>query len=299
MWGGLGVLAFSFTLPATRLADRDLDSTVVGLGRAIVASVLAALLLWITRQRLPPRRLWRRLAIVAFGVVIGFPLFTALALTLVPAAHGAIIVGALPLATAILAVLRAHERPSARFWIAALVGLVAILAFAVAHGTGQPLLADGLILMAVACGALGYAEGGVLARELGGWQVICWALVLAAPVLAPIVIWRVAVTGFSAAPAGYLGFAYVSLVSMFLGFFAWYRGLALGGVARIGQLQLVQPLLTLLWSVLFLGEQLSWWMIAAALVVLTSVVVAVRARVVQAPAAPRELRSVLDPSGSR
>lgn len=186
-WGALGVLGFSFTLPATRLAVSELDGTVVGLGRAVVAAGLAALVLLVTRQPLPPRHLWGRLAVVALGVVFGFPLFSAWALEQVPAAHGAVIVGLLPAATAVMAALRGGERPSSGFWFASLCGLGAVLAFAAAQGAGRPQPADGLILIAVLLGALGYAEGGRLARELGGWQVISWALVLSAPVLMPVV----------------------------------------------------------------------------------------------------------------
>lgn len=279
LWGGVGVLAFSFSLPATRLAVADLDGTVVGLGRAIVAGALAAGLLRATRQPLPPRRLWRPLATVALGVVLGFPLFSSLALTQVPAAHGAVIVGLLPIATAIMAVLLGGERPSLAFWAASLVGLATVLVFAIVQGAGRPQLADGLILIAVVLGALGYAEGGRIARELGGWQVICWALVLAAPLLVPVVALRIFQTGLSAGPSAWLGFAYVSVVSMFLGFFAWYHGLALGGVARVGQVQLAQPILTLLWSALLLGEQVSWTTIAAAGAVLASVALTLRTRV--------------------
>lgn len=275
----MGILAFSFTLPATRVAVGQLDGTVVGLGRALVAAVLAAAVLRATRQPLPPRRLWGRLAVVSLGVVLGFPLFSALALTMVPASHGAVVVGLLPAATALMAVLRAGERPSSAFWASSLLGLAAVTAFAAAMGAGRPQLADGLILLAVGLGALGYAEGGALARELGAWQVICWALVGAAPFLAPVVVLRVFERGLSAGPAAWAGFAYVSVVSQFLGFFAWYRGLAQGGVARVGQLQLAQPVLTLLWSALLLGERLSLATAAAAGAVLASVALTQRARV--------------------
>lgn len=278
-WGALGVLAFSFTLPATRVAVGQLDGAIVGLGRAVVAAALAAAVLLVTRQPLPPRALWPRLAVVSFGVVLGFPLFSALALTMVPASHGAIVVGLLPAATAIAAVLRSGERPSLAFWASSLLGLAAVLAFAAALGAGRPQLADGLILIAVALGGLGYAEGGVLSRDLGSWQVICWALVLAVPFLVPVVALLVVEHGLSAGPAAWAGFAYVSVVSQFLGFFAWYRGLAEGGVARVGQLQLAQPILTLLWSALLLRERFSWPTVAAAAAVLASVVLTQRTRV--------------------
>jgi drug/metabolite transporter (DMT)-like permease len=279
LWGLIGVVGFSFTLPATRFAVMELDGTLVGLGRAVIAAGAAALVLAAAREPVPPRALWGRLALVAAGVVVGFPLFSAWALKYVPAAHGAVIVGLTPAATAVMAVIRAGERPSAGFWLASLLGLVAVLIFAAVQGAGMPVPADGLILIAVALGALGYAEGGQLARTLGGWQVISWALVLAAPVLLPIVAWSAARHGLAASPLAWGCVAYVSLVSMYFAFFAWYRGLAQGGVARIGQVQLLQPVLTLLWSALLLGEQMSGAMIAAAAAVTGSVVLTQRSRV--------------------
>jgi drug/metabolite transporter (DMT)-like permease len=279
LWGLIGVVGFSFTLPATRLAVMELDGTLVGLGRAVIAAGAAALLLAATREPVPPRALWGRLALVAAGVVVGFPLFSAWALQYVPAAHGAVIVGLTPAATAVMAVIRAGEQPSAGFWLASLLGLVAVLIFAAVQGAGAPVPADGLILIAVALGALGYAEGGQLARTLGGWQVISWALVLSAPVLLPIVAWSAARHGLAASPLAWGCVAYVSLVSMYFAFFAWYRGLAQGGVARVGQVQLLQPVLTLLWSALLLGEQIGGAMIAAAAAVLGSVALTQRSRV--------------------
>lgn len=278
-WGIVGVLGFSFTLPATRLAVAELDSTLVGLGRALVAAAVAAVLLAATRPPLPARRHWPRLAVTALGVVVGFPLLSAWALRQLPAAHGAVIVGLMPAATAVMAVLRGGERPSRSFWLASLLGLVAVAIFAATEGAGRPLPADGLILAAVLLGGLGYAEGGALARELGGWQVISWALVLSAPLLLPIVLWRVRETGVAADLPAWLCFAYVSLVSMYAAFFAWYRALAQGGVARIGQLQLAQPVLTMLWSALLLGERVSWAMALAAAAVLGSVALTQRTRV--------------------
>jgi drug/metabolite transporter (DMT)-like permease len=269
--GLLGVLGFSFTLPATRMAVEELDATFVGLGRAVVAAALAGALLVVLRERPPERRQLPRLALVALGVVVGFPLFTALALREVTAAEGAVIVGLTPAATAVMAVLRAGERPSRGFWLAAVCGLVAVLAFAASQGAGLPRGGDLLILAAVAAVAFGYAEGGALAREMGGWRVISWALVLSAPALLPVVAVSAAHGGLAADTDAWLGFAYVSVVSMFLAFFAWYAGLARGGVARIGQVQLSQPVLTLSWSALLLGESVGALTIAAALAVLASV----------------------------
>lgn len=280
VWGAVGVLAFSVSLPATRLAvTGGLSGDFVGIGRAVVAGLLALVTLALMRQRLPPIRLLPRLAIVTVGVVLGFPWLTALALVRVPASHGIVVVGLLPAATAVMAVLRSGERPSLRFWLAALAGLACVLAFAGAQGAGGLELADGLLLAAVVLCGLGYAEGGALARELGGVQVICLALVLALPLTAALTLARLDWASLArVTPAAWAGFAYVSVISMFAGFFAWYRGLALGGVARVGQLQLAQPVLSLLWAWLLLGEAVTLSMVITALAVLACVVATQRAR---------------------
>jgi drug/metabolite transporter (DMT)-like permease len=195
-----------------------------------------------------------------------------------------VLVGLLPAATAVAAVIRARERPSLAFWLASAAGLVCVLIFATAQGAGLT-ARDGLMLLAVAAGALGYAEGGALARELGGWRVICWALVLSLPVLVPAVALALGAHLPQASARAWLGFGYVSLVSMFLGFFAWYRAMALGGVARVGQLQLLQPLLTLCWSALLLGEDVGRGALGTALLVVFCVLGGVRSRVQQLPVA--------------
>lgn len=277
MWGLLGVLAFSFSLPMTRLAVEDLDPTFVGLGRALVAAVLAGALLAIRRTPLPERKDIPRFAIVALGVVVGFPLFSTLALKHLTSAHASVIVGLLPAATAVFAVLRAGERPSRAFWLAATAGLIAVIVFATTQGVNGFAAADLLVLLAVVSAGLGYAEGGALARSYGGPQVICWALLISAPFL--VLPTALATPDFGEVGTdAWLGFAYVSVISMFLGFFAWYRGLALGGVAKIGQTQLAQPVLTLLWAALLLGEQVTLAMLVAALAVLACVLATQRTR---------------------
>ncbi|HEX4205744.1 MAG TPA: DMT family transporter [Ktedonobacteraceae bacterium] len=267
LMGGLGVLCFSFTLPATRVADPLLGGTVVALGRAIVAALLAGILLLLRREKIPARRYWIPLALVALGVVVGFPLCASLALQSVPASHGAVVIGLLPAATAVMAVVRAGERPSKFFWLACAGGVLAVLTFAITQGAGHLQPADLLLLASVAFGAVGYAEGGRLAREMGGWRVICWALLLSAPLLVVPLILAFHPRGSLIAPVPWLGFAYVAVVSMFLGFFVWYRGLAAGGVARIGQIQLVQPILTVLWSAVLLHEQITFATVGASLLV--------------------------------
>jgi drug/metabolite transporter (DMT)-like permease len=278
LFGFLGVLGFSFSLPATRLAVEDLDPTFVGLGRALVAALLAAALLALRREPPPARADLARFALVGIGVVVGFPIFTSVALHHLTSAHGSVITGLLPAATAAMAVARAGERPPPVFWLAATAGLTAVLAFAATQGVSGIEGADVLILVAVAFAALGYAEGGALSRTYGGWQVICWALVLTAPFLVIPVTLSAASHGVHADAEAWLGFAYVSVISMFLGFFAWYHGLALGGVARIGQVQLAQPVLTLVWSALLLGETITTGMVLAALAVLACVFATQRVR---------------------
>ena len=275
----LGVVFFSFSLPATRLAVADLDPMFVAFGRAAVSAVFAALLLLVWRGPRPTREQWRSLAIVAFGVVAGFPLLTALALRHVDSSHGAVVIALLPAGTAVFAVLRAGENPSRGFWIAAGGGLVVVLAFIASQGLGKIGLADLELLAGTVVCSLAYAEGGALSRTLGGPQTICWALVLAAPLSIPVAV------AFS--PVGHvgtdawLGFAYVSLISMFLAFFAWYAGLALGGVAKAGQTQLLQTPLTLVLAALVLGEHVTILAMVCTLAVLASIVGTQRARVVR------------------
>lgn len=253
--GLLGVVTFSVTLPATRIAVAEIDPLAGGIGRAVIAGCCAIVYLAITRAPWP-RGHWRRLALVAAGVVFGFPLLTSVAMQELPAAHGAIVIGFLPLATAVFALVFANERPSSGFWISALVGSATVLAYAGSDAGGLR-LADALLVGAVVCAGIGYAEGGRLSRALGGPQVIAWALVLSLPIATALTAWRLldhptpwrAMSWQAGAALAYLG-----LFSMFVGFFFWYRGLAAGGVARIGQLQLLQPFLSVVAAALLVGE---------------------------------------------
>ena len=278
MLGGVGVLAFSLSLPATRVAVHDLDPWFVAFGRAVGAAVLAAVHLRFAHAPRPTPVQWRRLAVVALGVVAGFPLFTSLALTTETSAHGAVVITMLPLATAGFAVLRGGERPPPLFWVVSVAGFAAVLTFLAAAGGVRGGLgpADLFLLAAVLLCGLGYAEGGALARELGGARTICWALLLALPVTVPIAL--AALPRGAVGAGAWAGFGYLTVVSMFLGFFAWYAGLARGGIARVGQIQLVQPVLTLGWSALLLGETVTVTSLAVAGLVLDCVVVTQRVR---------------------
>ncbi len=288
--GLVAVAMFSLTLPFTRMAVAELDPAFVALGRALVAALLAAGWLLARRSAWPPRTAWLPLALVALGCVIGFPWLTSIALRTVPASHGAVLVGILPLATAVFSALRGNEKPSPGFWLTAVTGSALVIGFALRQSGGSFHTADLLVLAAVALGGLGYAEGGRLAQRMGGEQVISWALVLSAPLLLPLAVWlfwgqlgRLAHAGAGA----WIGFGYVSVFSMFIGFFFWYRGMALGGVARVGQVQLVQPFLTLGAAALMLGDTLTWPNLAFALAVIAVVALGRRMRV-QAVARPAQ-----------
>lgn len=273
------MLAFSGTLPITRLTVGSLDPITTGLGREVVAAVLAAIALKIGHASRPTRAQWNGLGLVALGVAVGWPLLITIALQQVPASHGIVVTGLLPMATALFALIRGYERPSAAFWVASVIAVAAIVSFAVFQGGGSFRLPDVLLLGAVVLCGLGYAEGAVLARTLGSWPVICWALLLSAPVLIPVVAWQVCTHPPHATLTAWLALSYLAAISAFAGFFAWYRGLALGGTAKIGQLQLVSPVLSLLWVYLFLNEQLTTPTVLAMTAVLACALVVQRTKV--------------------
>jgi len=281
--GILGVLGFSLTLPMTRLAVSELNPIFVSLGRSLISAALAAgVLLW-KRDSFPGARYLPSLLVVALGVVVGFPVFTTLAMREVPASHGAVVTGILPLGTALFGALRARERPSAGFWLAASAGTATIVAYAVIQSGLRPTEADMLLVAAVATCSAGYAEGGRLSRELGGLRVISWALLLASPLLAIPVAVVISVHGEHASAQAWAAFAYMGVISMFLAFWAWYEGLAMGGVARVSQVQLLQPFLTIGASWLILGERITPLTIVAALIVVATVAIGRRAPIARQP----------------
>lgn len=256
-YGLLGVVAFGLTLPVTRFVTPVLDPVFIGLGRAVLAALVAGALLIATRQPLPTRRQLGRLMVVGLGVVIGFPVLSAWAMQTAPASHGGVVLGILPLATAIASVFVSSDRPSAGFWAFGVLGSVLVVAYALLEGVGRIQFADLALLGAVISAAVGYAVGGVLSRHLGGWQVISWSLVLMLPVIVVPALWRMPAE-LQAVPAPvWTGFLYLALVSQLFGFFLWNKGLALGGVARVSQIQLLQPFVTLAASVAVLQEAIT------------------------------------------
>ena len=262
--GFIGMTIFSGSLPATRAAVAAFDPVFLTAARAAIAGLLAVAALLALREKRPDRADLLALTGVALGVVVGFPLLTALALRDISAAHSVVFVGLLPLATAAFAVLRGGERPRPLFWLFSTLGAALVAGFALTRGGEASLVGDGLMLAAIIVCGYGYAEGAKLSRRLGGWQVICWALALSLPLAA--------LAALALMPAGlgdvglpaWLGLAYVSLFSMLIGFIFWYRGLAQGGVAAVGQLQLLQPFFGLVLAALLLGETVSASMIATA-----------------------------------
>ena len=271
--GFLGVLAFSLTLPMTRLAVADIEPVWLVFGRAEIAAALAAIVLFVRGVPLPPRRHWGALFGAALGVVVGFPLLSALAMRTTEAAHGSIIVALLPLATVIAAARLAHERPTPAFWGSALAGSAVVLGFAFWRGSGALSAGDLALLGAVAACAVGYAYGGMLSRDLGGWQTICWILVFSAPILLIPAAWLTAVTPLAHVSWQAWGaFAYVAVFSQLVGFFFWYGGMAIGGVARVSQVQLLQLFLTLIFAGLINGETVgaSTWIVAAVVVLIVA-----------------------------
>lgn len=285
IFGAIGVVIFGLTLPATRIAVAELNFIFVGLGRALVAAVLAAIVLAVTRQPLPTRRQFAQLAVTAAGIILGFPILATLAMKYASAGHGGIVLAILPLATAAASTVFAGERPSPGFWLSAAAGSGAVLVFALLDGagSGSVQLADLALVGAVASAAIGYAQGGALSRSLGGWQVICWALVLSAPILAAIVWAFSGPIDWSASWPAWASFIYVAIFSQFIGFFAWNTGLALGGVARVGQLQLLQTFVTLAGAALLSGEKITLLQLGFALLVVAIVAWGRQMKVVRNP----------------
>jgi drug/metabolite transporter (DMT)-like permease len=280
MWlGFVGVVLFGGTLPATRLAVAGLDPLFITVGRAAVAGVLSAAILVLLRRRLPIPSQLRTMALAGSMITIGFPWLMALSLQTVPASHGGVVLGILPLTTAAAASLILGERPSLRFWLFAVLGTVVVVVFALRDGGGHVAIGDLYMFAAAICASVGYVYSGRLARDMPGWEVICWILVLALPVMLPLALWTMPADVFTVPASAWAGFGYVALFSMFLGFFAWNAGMAMGGVARVSQVQLLQTFVTLALSAIVNGEHIDPVTIVAALAVVGIVALGRKARI--------------------
>jgi len=269
--GLIGVVIFSGSLPATRVAVADFDPVFLSLVRAAIAGILALALLLLIPQKRPEKCDIAPLLIVAFGVVVGFPLLTALALQHITSAHSIVFIGLLPLATAIFGVIRAGDNPHPVFWLFSIAGSVLVAGFALMQDLSASWIGDLLMFAAIIVCGLGYAEGGRLSRKLGGWQVISWALVLSLPVMAPLAIYLMPPNFNTVGLPAWISLCYVSVFSMLVGFVFWYRGLAQGGIAAVGQLQLLQPFIGLVLAASLLRETVSWPMAAVSVAVVICV----------------------------
>ena len=269
--GFIGVVIFSGSLPATRVAVTQFDPVFLTVARAAIAGILALVLLILLKQKRPSPSEIASLLVVAAGVVVGFPLLTALALQHVTSAHSIVFIGLLPLATAIFAVIRGGERPKPAFWLFSVLGSGLVAGFAFAQGLTASPVGDLLMLAAIVVCGLGYAEGGKLSRTLGGWQVISWALVLSLPLMISVALFSMPATFSGIGTPALISLAYVSLFSMLIGFVFWYRGLSQGGIAAVGQLQLLQPFFGLALAATLLHEAVTWGMLAVTVAVIMCV----------------------------
>lgn len=275
-WGSglLGVIIFSGSLPATRVAISDFSPIFLTSARAVIAAVLGALLLSVLRPVRPGRLDIVPLVIVMMGVVIGFPLLTALALRHMTSARSIVFIGLLPLATAVFGVLRGGERPKPLFWLFSILGSATVVGFALLNGGSALWSGDMLMVAAIVLCGLGYAEGAILSRKYGGWQVISWALLLALPFMLALAIASLPVRLTGISYGAWFALGYVSIFSMLVGFVFWYRGLAIGGTASVGQLQLLQPFFGLTLASLVLGEPVAWTMLVSTGLVVACVALA-------------------------
>ena len=283
--GLIGVVIFGLTMPATRVAVLELDPLFITIGRALFAAGLAAVTLLVARPRPPQGWDWLRLALFALCSIFGFPFLMTTAMQYAPASHAAVVLAVLPLLTAMAGVIVARERPSPAFWACGVAGTAAVLVYSLLSGGGSGDLhwADLLLAGAAISAGMAYALGGELAHRVGGWEVISWALVVSAPVLlALLLLLSVPINWHASAPA-WGGLLYVAIFSQFLGFFAWNKGMALGGIAKVGQMQLLQPFVTLAAAAALLGERVGWMEIVFAVLVVALIALSWRMRVARKP----------------
>lgn len=271
IWGIIGVAIFSLTLPFSHIAVREFDPLFISIGRTVLAACVAAPILILSNQAWPDLADLKQLFFVVLGVIFGFPVLSTIAMKTAPASHGSVVLALLPLGTALMSTIFAGERPSVAFWAWSVLGSAAVVVYALWDGGVALHNADSLLVLAVIAASMGYAAGGNLARKLGGWQVICWALIVALPLTLPLTLYFAqGVTGGESV-RGWLCFIYLALMSQLIGFFAWNKGLAMGGVARVGQVQLLQTFMTQIAAWALMGEPLTLRSLAFACVVATCV----------------------------
>jgi drug/metabolite transporter (DMT)-like permease len=276
--GFVGMAIFGGTLPATRIAVSAIDPLALTAMRTVIAGLCSLALLIVLRRPLPPRRLWLQLAIAMLCVSILFPFLMALAVQTVDASHGGVVLGVLPIATALVAVLITHERPLPLFWVASIAGAALVIAFALRQGGGALSTGDVLLFAAVAVSAVGYAFSGRLAAEMPGWEVISWILVMALPISLPAAALTMPADLTHIALKPWLAVVYVAVFSQWVGFFAWNAGMAMGGIARVSQVQLLQPFVTFALAACFNGETITLQILLFAAAVVATVAISTRTR---------------------
>lgn len=281
LFGFIGMLGFSGTLAATRFAVVDFSPMTITSGRIVIASVLSIItLVYFGKLKFPDKRLIFPIFSMGLGLAVGFPFFIALALKSVPAVHGAVAIGLAPAATAIIAYIRLGDRPKPLFWVACAVGFAGVFYYALDAGGGSLVLADVWLLFALLSVGYAYVEGGRVSTELGGTITLCWSMLFLAPGAFGFLVWSIQDLELAPIPlSSWIGMAYVGIVSMFLASVFWYRGLAIGGVSRIGQINLLVPLIALVWSKYFLDEEITPTAISTAVVVLVAMIVCLKSRV--------------------
>lgn len=286
--GVMAVMAFSLTLPITKYLTPFLSIWDIGFGRSLLAAIVAAVILLAYKQSWPTRSQLLKLCIVASGIAFGFPVLTAVGMQSVPSSHGGVILGGLPLATALVGCFLSGERPSWIFWLVALSGFIAIALYSMVSAGAATDLAlysgDFALFGAVLFAGLGYAQGGLLAREMGGWQVICWTLVVSLPLLVPLTWFYGDWSAFQALPlSGWAAFAFLAVINSLIGFFFWYKALALGGVTKISQVQLLQTFFTFIFAALWLGEEITLIMVIFLIITLIIVWLSKKIPVTRSP----------------
>lgn len=288
--GFIGMVIFGGTLPATRIAVAEIDPIALTALRTAIAGVCSLALLLVLRRPLPPRALWRQLVIAMLCVAVLFPLLMSMGMQRVDASHGGVVLGVLPIATALVAVSITHERPRPLFWIASITGAALVIAFSLRQGGGTFSTGDLLLFAAVVVSAIGYAFSGRLTSHMPGWEVISWILVIGLPLSIPAAVLTMPHDVGQIALKPWLGLLYVALFSQWIGFFAWNAGLAMGGIARVSQVQLLQPFVTFALAAFFNDETITVQILLFAAAVVVTVAISTRTRAKPAPAPQRQDR---------
>ena len=274
--GFIGILIFSLTLPVSKIAVLSFDPYFIAFGRATLAGIVALVYLLSKKEPIPAKTDFAKFVVIALGVVFGFPIFTTVAMTEGSSSHGAVILGMMPLATTVIGVIRFKERPSLGFWLVSLLGAVLVVVYALLKNLGSFTYIDCLLVLGGICACVGYVEGGELSRKMNPRIVISWALVISLPINIVMSYFTFDTQYLNASPIAWTSFIYLSLFSMFIGFFFWYEGLAIGGIARVSQVQLMQPFCTLVAASLLLGDSLTVMNLVFAFLVVSTVILGKR-----------------------